>query len=371
MKYYIIAGEVSGDLHGANLMQALREKDPLSDFRFWGGDRMSAIAGQPVKHIKDLAFMGFWEVITHLRIILNNMKFCKKDILNFRPDVVIFIDYPGFNLPISAFCHRHGIKNFYYIAPQVWAWKKNRIHSMRKHIDELFVILPFEKEFFARHGIRVHYSGHPLLDEIAARTEYFNDENFRKNNGLPMNKSIVALLPGSRIQEIKKMLPIQIKIAKRYPDLCFVIAGVSHFTSDFYNKLTGGDVPIVYNQTYDLLHAASTAMVTSGTATLETALFNVPEVVCYKANPISYRIARHVAKIKYISLVNLIMNKPVVKELIQNDLNPQKLEKEFHRLHNDESYRKSLQQEYSTLQILLGKSGVSQRISDTIIQCLS
>lgn len=371
MKYYIIAGEASGDLHGANLMQALRGKDPSANFRFWGGDRMSAIAGEPVRHIKDLAFMGFWEVITHLRTILNNIKFCKKDILNFRPDVVIFIDYPGFNLPLTGFCRQHNIKNFYYIAPQVWAWKKNRIRTMRKHIDELFVILPFEKEFFARHGINVHYSGNPLLDEIATRSTHLNDENFRKKNGLSMNKPIVALLPGSRVQEIKSVLPIQMKVVEKHPDLCFVIGGISHFSPDFYSNITGGNIPIVYNQTYDLLHAASTAMVTSGTATLETALFNVPQVVCYKANPISYHIARYVAKIKYISLVNLIMNKPVVKELIQGDLNFQDLEKEFCRLHNDEESRKSLQQEYATLRTLLGESGVSQRISDTIIQCLS
>lgn len=371
MKYYIIAGEVSGDLHGANLMRALQKADANAEFRFWGGERMKATAGEPIKHIKDLAFMGFWEVVTHLGVILKNMTFCRQDILNFRPDAVILIDYPGFNLPIAKFCHKHNIRNFYYIAPQVWAWKKNRIRSMRKHINDLFVILPFEKKFFAQYGMDVHYHGNPLLDEITKRSTLLNEDAFRSTNNLPKDKPIVAILPGSRMQEITKMLPIQSEVAKKHPDLCFVIAGVPHFNKDFYDRITGGNLPVVYNQTHNLLHAASTAMVTSGTATLEAALFNVPEVVCYKANIISYWIARHVAKIKYISLVNLIMDKPVVRELIQHKLTVHELNQEFCRLHYHQDYRHALQQEYSTLRNLLGKEGVSQRVSNEIIKVLS
>ena len=279
MKFYVIAGEASGDMHGANLMQAIKERNPNTEFRFWGGDRMSHVAGKPVKHIKELAFMGFTEVLMNLRTIMKNMRLCKQDILEFKPDAVILIDYPGFNMRIAEFLHEHNIKVFYYISPQIWAWKQNRVHKIKKYVDKMFVILPFEKAFYAKFDVDVDFVGHPLLDELS---KFEIDSAFRSNNNLD-ERPIIALLPGSRTQEIKVKLPIMTSVVEAFPNYQFVVAGAPAQSNDLYSSLlTDTGVKVVHGETYQLLKNSHAALVTSGTATLETALFGVPEVVCYK-----------------------------------------------------------------------------------------
>jgi len=329
MKYYIIAGEASGDLHGANLMKALLDKDPAADFRFWGGDRMAKVGGTLVKHYRELAFMGFWEVLTNLRTILKNIDYCKKDIANFKPDVLIFIDYPGFNMRIAKWAKQQHIPTHYYISPQIWAWKENRIKAIKRDVDFMYVILPFEKAFYEqKHQYPVHFVGHPLLDAIAQREEV-DAETFKSENGLD-SRPIIALLPGSRKQEIAKMLKIMLSVVDDYHQYQFVIAGAPSIDYEFYQQfIKEENVHFVSGKTYDLLSVSYAALVTSGTATLETALLNVPEVVCYKGSWLSYHIAKRIIKLKYISLVNLIMDKPVVTELIQGDLTKKNLEKEL------------------------------------------
>ena len=331
MKYYIVAGEASGDLHGSNLMKALKERDGEADFRFWGGDLMQSVGGELIKHYKEMAFMGFFEVATHLRQVLNNIKVCEVDILLYEPDVLILIDYPGFNLRIAEFAHEHGIKVIYYISPQVWAWKKNRIHKIKRCVDEMIVILPFEKEFYEKHQVPVHFVGHPLLDAIdkdIRKSEAVTD--FRQRNNLD-EREIVAILPGSRKQEIDKMLPVMLEVATQYPQYQFIVSGVNWQPQTLYEKyLKKTNIKIVYDQTYPLLLNAKSALVTSGTATLETALLGTPQVVCYKGSAISYIIAKHLIKgISYISLVNLILDKPAVVELIQYDMNAKRLSEEL------------------------------------------
>ena len=325
MKYYLIAGEASGDLHGANLMRALQQIDPEAEFRFWGGDRMEAVGGKLIKHYRDLAFMGFWEVITNLKTILRNIDFCKRDITQFQPDALIFIDYPGFNMRIAKWAKQQGIPTHYYISPQIWAWKENRIKAIKRDVDAMYVILPFEKDFYeGKHQYPVHFVGHPLLDAIAARKEV-SEEVFKRENGLD-ERPIIALLPGSRKQEIAKMLSVMLSVVGSYHQYQFVIAGAPSQEYDFYKQfIKEENVHFVTGKTYDLLSHAHAALVTSGTATLETALFNVPEVVCYRGNWISYEIAKRVISLKYISLVNLIMDAPVVTELIQGELNTKNL----------------------------------------------
>jgi lipid-A-disaccharide synthase len=329
MKYYIIAGEASGDLHGSNLMRALYQEDTNADIRFWGGDLMREVGGTLVKHYRDLAFMGFAEVVMNLKTILNNIKFCKNDIEKFNPDVIIFIDYPGFNMRIARWAKQKGIKTHYYIAPQIWAWKENRIKAIKRDFDKLFVILPFEKDFFeVKHNFPVDFVGHPLIDAIHNRKK--TDEIlFKKENNLD-EKPIIALLPGSRKQEISKMLSVMLSVVNDFTDYQFVIAGAPSQEFEFYKQfLTTQNVKFVSNKTYDLLSISTAALVTSGTATLETALFKVPEVVCYKGNWISYQIAKRIITLKYISLVNLIMDKQVVTELIQDDCNPKRIKEEL------------------------------------------
>ena len=332
MKYYIIAGEASGDLHGANLMKELYKKDPKAEIRCWGGDQMQQAGGTLVKHYRDLAFMGFWEVLTNLRTILKNIDFCKKDITAFAPDVLIFIDYPGFNMRIAKWAKQQHIPTHYYISPQIWAWKENRIKAIKRDVDAMYVILPFEKEFYEqKHQYKVHFVGHPLLDAIGQREEV-NEEAFREANGLD-KRPIIALLPGSRKQEIAKMLKVMLTVVDDFHEYQFVIAGAPAIDYSFYEQfICNENVHFVSGKTYDLLSLSYAALVTSGTATLETALLNVPEVVCYKGNRISYEIAKRVIKLKYISLVNLIMDKPVVTELIQGDLTTENLKKELHKL---------------------------------------
>ncbi len=369
MKYYLIAGEASGDLHGANLMRALAEIDPQAQFRFWGGDRMEAVGGKLIKHYRDLAFMGFWEVVTNLRTILRNIDLCKGDITAYQPDALIFIDYPGFNMRIAKWAKQQGIPTHYYISPQIWAWKENRIKAIRRDVDAMYVILPFEKDFYeGKHQYPVHFVGHPLLDAIAARREV-SMEVFKRENGLD-ERPIIALLPGSRKQEIAKMLSVMLSVVGSYHPYQFVIAGAPSLGYDFYRQfIREENVHFVSGKTYDLLSHAHAALVTSGTATLETALFRVPEVVCYRGNWISYQIAKRVISLKYISLVNLIMDAPVVTELIQGELNTRNLKVELDKL-LDPAYRDKLQRDYQALRERLGNEGASRRTAQAIYDSL-
>lgn len=359
MKLYIIAGEASGDLHASNLMRELNILDTKMEFRCWGGNLMQEQGGVIVKHYSDLAFMGFLEVILNLKTILRNLSFCKKDILDFQPDAVILVDYPGFNLKIAEFLHEKGFPVIYYISPQVWAWKQSRVKIIRKVVDKMIVILPFEKDFYARHGMNVEFHGHPLLDALGNNnfSPVFPDEK----------KPIVALLPGSRKQEIQKVLPEMARTALNFPDAKFVIAGVASHGDEFYHKIAGNNsIPVISGRTYDLLKQAKAALVTSGTATLETALIGTPEVVCYKGGNISYQIAKRVIKVKYISLVNLIMDRPVVKELIQNELNTVNLTHELNLILNDASTRELINRNYAELREILGGDGASRRAAASV-----
>lgn len=370
MKYYVIAGEASGDLHGSNLLKALKSMDEEADFRFWGGDRMKGVAGEPVKHIKDLAFMGFVEVIANLRTILSNIKFCKTDILAYQPDALILIDYPGFNLRIAEFAKSNGIAVHYYISPQIWAWKQNRVHKIKRSVDQMYCILPFEKAFYAKFDMDVHYVGHPLVDAIQNfKQAAESPTDFRTKFDLTEQK-ILALLPGSRLQEIKTKLPVMLAAAAHFPDLQILVAGAPNIPEDFYLKLAGKTaIKIIPNRTYDILNQAHLAMVTSGTATLETALFKVPQVVCYKGNPISVAIARKLIKVDYISLVNLIMDKEVVKELIQAELTPENIIAELKPMQeNDSAKRLELLNAYDALEELLGGGGASEKTATLLLQ---
>jgi lipid-A-disaccharide synthase len=352
MKYYIIAGEASGDLHGSNLIKELRRQDPTTTVRCWGGDLMQQAGGDLVKHYKDLAFMGFAEILMNLRTILHNLDFCKKDILRYRPDALILIDYPGFNMRIAKWAHKTGLRVIYYISPQVWAWKEGRVRQIRETVDKMLVILPFEKAFYKKWNYDVEYVGHPLVEVI---------DRFRASPppALQFSKPIVALLPGSRKQEILKKLPIMLEASRYFPDYQFVVAQAPGLEPTFYESLTSTypTVGSVRNETYALLSLARAACVTSGTATLETALFDVPEIVCYKGSPISYQIARRLIKVKYISLVNLIMDKLVVKELIQDQLTPDNLRLELEDLLYNQSRQQQLRQDYHALHDLLSQGG--------------
>ncbi|QBN18903.1 lipid-A-disaccharide synthase [Flavobacterium nackdongense] len=366
MKYYIIAGEASGDLHGSNLMKALYKEDPTADIRFWGGDLMQNVGGVLVKHYRELAFMGFVEVLFHLKTILNNIKFCKKDISDFQPDVLVFIDYPGFNLRIAKWAKEQGIKTHYYISPQIWAWKENRITEIKRDVDKMYVILPFEKDFYEKkHHYPVEFVGHPLIDAIHNHPAK-DSIVFRTENQLN-DKPIIAILPGSRKQEITKMLSVMLSVVKEFPDYQFVIAGAPSQEFSFYeNFITNENIKFVSNKTYDLLSNATAALVTSGTATLETALFKVPEVVCYKGSWISYQIAKRIITLKYISLVNLIMDEEVVTELIQGDCNTKRIREELQQI-LDTKYRQNLLKKYEELENKLGGIGASEKTAKLIV----
>lgn len=360
----MIAGEASGDLHGSNLMKALKLKDPNAEFRFWGGDLMQAQGGNMVKHYRDLAFMGFVEVVQNLGTILKNIKICKKDIQEHQPDVLILIDYPGFNLRIAKFAKSLGIKVVYYISPQLWAWKEGRVETIKKYVDEMLVILPFEKEFYQKHQVDAHFVGHPLLDAISG-LQPVSEVDFKKENQLN-DLPIIALLPGSREQEVKKMLELMLSVRSHFKNYQFVIAGAPSLPKSFYQQFVDEDVHFVSNKTYDLLRVSKAALVTSGTATLETALLNTPEVVCYRSSKISYEIAKRLVKhIKYISLVNLIMDKEVVTELIQDDLNTKNLVLELNKILEGDSREKMLAS-YQILREKLGGSGASNVAADII-----
>lgn len=368
MKYYIIAGEASGDLHAGNLMKAMRKKDVSVDFRFWGGDIMTEIAGTPVKHIKELAFMGFIEVVANLRTILGNIKFCKSDILAYQPDAIILVDYPGFNLRIAEWAKAQGMKVFYYISPQVWAWKQKRVHKIKKVVDQMFVILPFEKAFYAKFGMEVEFVGHPLLDAIDNYQAQLERVDLREKHQLD-ERPIIALLPGSRIQEVKKKLPIMLDSIVDREKYQLVIAGAPSLEVDFYNQFTAGqsNIRIIHGATYDMLSLATAALVTSGTATLETALFKVPQVVCYKGSLISYAIAKQLVKIDFISLVNLILDREAVKELIQSECSIQNIQSELKLILPEGKKRAKMLADYDKLIELLGKGGASDRVAERIV----
>ncbi|HCN11668.1 MAG TPA: lipid-A-disaccharide synthase [Chryseobacterium sp.] len=366
MKYYIIAGEASGDLHASNLMKSILKKDSNAEFRFWGGDLMQKVAGiSPVKHYKDLAFMGFLEVAKNLNTILKNIKFCKEDIQKYKPDVLILVDYPGFNLRIAEFAKSLGIKIVYYISPQLWAWKEGRVEKIKKFVDEMLVILPFEKDFYKKHQVEAHFVGHPLLDAISDLPT-LDLQKFKSENNLN-EKEIIALLPGSREQEVEKMLQIMLSVRPYFPEYQFVIAGAPSLPKSFYQKFVDENVHFVSNKTYDLLRSSKAALVTSGTATLETALLNIPEVVCYRSSKISYEIGKRVVKnINYISLVNLIMDEEIVTELIQNELNTHNLVKELTKILEGENRTKMLEN-YEALREKLGGKGASDHAAEIIV----
>ncbi|WP_443632310.1 lipid-A-disaccharide synthase [Candidatus Marifrigoribacter sp. Uisw_064] len=369
MKYYLIAGEASGDLHGANLIKALKKEDEQASFRFWGGELMHEAGGELIKHYRDLAFMGFVEVLFNLKTIFSNIKFCKKDIEEFNPDVIIFIDYPGFNMRIAKWAKERGIKTHYYISPQIWAWKENRIKSIKRDVDAMYVILPFEKYFYEnKHQFPVHFVGHPLIDAISNRTQ-IEPSVFLKENNLD-ERPIIALLPGSRKQEISKMLEVMLSVTDDFKEYQFVIAGAPSQEESFYTPfIKKQNVRLLLNKTYDLLSLSHSALVTSGTATLETALFKVPQVVCYKGSRISYEIAKRVIKLKYISLVNLILDKEVVTELIQNKFNTKELKKELSKI-LDEYNRAVLFLEYNDLEKKLGGKGASEKTASLIYKAI-
>ncbi|MFH6603520.1 lipid-A-disaccharide synthase [Maribacter algicola] len=368
MKYYIIAGEASGDLHGSNLIKALKAQDNYAEVRCWGGDLMQSAGGTLVKHYKEMAFMGFLEVVQNLGAIKKNIAFCKADIAQCSPDVIIFIDFSGFNLRIAKWAKRHGFLTNYYISPQIWASRESRINDIKRDIDAMYVILPFEKQFYeGKHSFPVHFVGHPLIDAISQKTRP-DPEQFRSENHLDPEKPIIALLPGSRKQEVEKMLSLMLSVVDDFSEYEFVIAGAPSLERDFFTPfLDNPNVGFVANKTYDLLSVADAALVTSGTATLETALYKVPQVVCYRANWISYQIAKRIITLDYISLVNLIMEKEVVKELIQTELNTQNIKVELKKILGD-PYRKKQVEAYEELSEKLGGPGASTKTASLIIE---
>lgn len=395
MRYYIVAGEASGDLHASNLIKALREKDPAAEIRGCGGDLMRNAGADLLLHYKDMAFMGFWEVFVHLSEVLGNINKCKKDILDWNPDVLVLVDYPGFNLRVAKFAKEQGIKVVYYISPQIWAWKKGRIKQIKRDVDEMMVILPFEKDFYAKQGMEVHYVGHPLLDAMSRDLPERPDViNFRKNNHLD-DREIIALLPGSRKQEINAILPNMLQMAERFPQYQFVVSTVSWLPKELYDKhlnaetrhkemchketrhvetrhgtsLQEGNVFTICDQTYALLANTKAAIVASGTATLETAMIGTPQVVCYAGSEFSYLIAKHlISGINYISLPNLILDAPVVTELIQHDYNPERLEKELRLITEDANNISRMEAQYKELYTQLGNGSASEKAAEVVME---
>ena len=355
MKYYIIAGEASGDLHGSKLIEEIKRNDPNSEFRLWGGELMSKAGGLVVKSLDELAFMGFYEVLINFFTVIKNLSFCKKDIKSYNPDKIIFIDYPGHNLRIAKWAKQQGFKTYYYISPQVWAWKENRVEILKKYVDELYVILPFEKEFFkTKHNYKVNYFGNPVLNNI---DEFLNNKKLKFKS----KKPIISILPGSRKQEVKKILKDILNATNKFPKHKFIIAGVSHIEKKFYERLMKGNknTEVVFNKTYQLLNSSVCSIVASGTATLETALFNVPQIVCYRTSFFNYFIAKFFIKIKFISLVNIIMGKEIVKELVQNNVDTIKIEKELDILLNNSE---KIKDDYKELRKIMGNDNATEKI---------
>lgn len=365
MNYYIIAGEASGDLHGANLITALRQSDENASFRLWGGDLMAKAADtELVKHYRTYDYMGIMEVVKHARLILNNISFCKQDIAEHKPDAIIFVDFPGFNLKIAPFAKSLGIPTFFYISPTVWAWKENRVKTIKKNIDHMFVELPFVKTFYeTRHNYHVDFVGHPLLDSIAQFKEKYSLESFKKANHIP-DKKIVAVLPGSREYEIRENLKTMQSISEKYTDYQFVVAGMSRFSLDFYQKyITAQNISVVFNQTYELLKKAEAAIVVSGSATLETAILNVPEIVVYQTSPITFYLGKLFVKLNFLGLPNLIMEHQIVPELLQSDMTPKKLSEALDSILFNPQFRNDILDNYAQLRNKLGNEGASQRVA--------
>tara|TARA_B100000989_G_scaffold162363_1_gene121258 strand:- start:590 stop:1678 length:1089 start_codon:yes stop_codon:yes gene_type:complete len=355
MKYYIIAGEASGDLHGSKLIEEIKKNDPNSEFRLWGGELMSKAGGKVVKSLDELAFMGFYEVLINFYTVIKNLFFCKRDIKSYNPDKIIFIDYPGHNLRITKWAKQQGFKTYYYISPQVWAWKENRVEILKKYVDELYVILPFEKEFFkTKHNYKVNYFGNPILNNI---DEFINKEKLKFKS----KKPIISILPGSRKQEVEKILNNILMVTNKFPQHRFIIAGVSHIEKIFYEKLIKGNknIEVVFNKTYQLLNSSVCSIVASGTATLETALFNVPQIVCYRTSFFNYLIARFFVKIKFISLVNIIMGREIVKELVQHNVKTDEIEKELYKLLNSSE---KIKDDYKKLRKIIGNDNATKKI---------
>ena len=368
MKYYLIAGEASGDLHGSNLMKALKSEDEEAEFRYFGGDLMKAEGGTLAKHYSEMAFMGFVEVVANLNTILKNIKVAKQDILAFKPDVIILIDFPGFNMKIAQFAKQENLKVFYYISPKVWAWNQKRVLKIKKYVDRMFCILPFEVAFYKSWGMDVDYVGNPILDAIAKTAP---DDQFKINHDLDV-RPLIALLPGSRRQELDRVLPEMVKAADLFPEFQFVIAGAPTFTAnDYLPYLNGRRIPVIFNATYNLLRNSKAAVVTSGTATLETGLLKIPQVVVYKGNPVSIAIARVLVSIKFISLVNLVMNDAVVKELIQEECNSTMIARELDLILNDHLYRTGMLINYDELENIMGSPGASGRAASLMVRYLS
>lgn len=377
MRYFLIAGEASGDLHGSNLVRELKLQDPQARFRFFGGDLMAAQAGvPPVKHYSEMAFMGFVRVLMNLRKIGRNMEQCKTEIIDFKPDVVILIDFAGFNLRIAEFAKSIGLKTIFYISPKIWAWKQNRIKKIKKYIDKMLTILPFETEFYARFDYPVEYVGNPILDAIEEfrSGDHQTEADFRKANNLT-DKPIIGLLAGSRKQEVDFMLPVMIEVCRQFPEYQFVISGAPGLDRDYYTKVIGADcnIPIVFGQTYNLLKFSRAALVTSGTATLETALFGVPEAVLYRisAPDFLYRIGRKLLKVKWISLANLIVGREIIRELVQMDCNPRTIADELRKILDDKQYDAEFQRNYAELRQRMGSAGASQRAAQAVIKFVS
>lgn len=364
MKYYVIAGEASGDLHGANLMKYIKTIDLNAEFRYWGGDLMAAQDAEKnrVKHYRETAIMGITEIIKNLGKIFSFIKECKKDILSFKPDAVILIDYPGFNMRIAKFAKQKGFKTHYYISPKVWAWNTKRAYKIKKYVDYLYTILPFETNFFKPYQVKLDYVGNPICDAIA---QYPFNENFKTENNI--SKPIIALLPGSRMGELKHVLPAMLSVVDKFPEYEFVLAGAQHISDDIYNQYIGNNtVKLIKGKTYDVVANSHAALVCSGTATLETALLNCPQVVCYKFSNLSYQIGKMVIKVKYISLVNLIMDKLLVKEIIQQELNTENISHELNKILSGEN-RKDMLTGYAALKIKVGSAGASQRAAKLIV----
>lgn len=364
MKYYIIAGEASGDLHASNLIREIRIRDSEAVIRAWGGDLMEANGAEIVMHYRDLAFMGFVEVLFNLRTIVRNLSFCKRDIERFQPDVLVLVDYPGFNLRIAKYAHKKSIKVVYYISPQVWAWKKNRVFSLKKYVDRMLVILPFEQPFFEKYGMEVDFVGHPLLDALQQHRDLAEEEQSH-----PDERAIVALLPGSRKQEIKRMLPLMCRLASLFPEYQFMVAAAPSIDEAYYNKfLDGFDVKLMKGGTYSLLKQSEAAVVTSGTATLEAALLNTPQVVCYRTPlpRLVYLVFKHLLHTPYISLVNLIANKVVVKELFAKFFSVESIRNETRQLLYNDAYRQKMLYEYTEIQKLLGDENASDKAAKLI-----
>ncbi len=369
MKYYFLTGEPSGDLHASNCMKEIMKLDDKADFAFTGGDLMESLTGKKAAiHIKQMAFMGFIRVLQNIFTIKKNFKIVKEDILRFKPDLLVLVDYPGFNLRMAKWAHENNIKTDFYISPTVWAWKEGRVEIIKKYVNKLFVILPFEEAFYKKHNYKAYFVGHPLIDAIEQKKPSLKSKtDFIKENGLS-EKPIIAILPGSRAQEIEYMLGIMMEVTKNFPAYQFVVGGSTNLPESFYESLKQYNIKAVFNQTYELMSYAEAGIIKSGTSTLESALFKLPEVVCYKSGALSIRIAKLLVDVKYISLPNLIMDQPVVKELIQNDLSVKGISNELEKLLNDKPYREKMISDYIELEKQLGGPGASKRLAEALVQ---